>query len=176
MKWHWFMKWYLKRNWYPLLLLIGITAIAVPGGYYLGIEGWAIVVGVLSLWLGANSLSIAENALSIAKESDGKMTAVANLEFDEKASVMEEYLDYFSSPVGTRAVSEEVNQRQFLNDLRAMTHVAKWADKKKRTEARQRLDKIREHIVGKVDDTIFEEVKKLCDQIWSDSAASLAAR
>ena len=94
-----------------------------------------------------------------------KMIALANLEFDEKAAILENYLDLFSNPaVGTRI--DDTCQRRFLCDLRAETQVAKWADKKKRLEARQQLDKIMGHIAGKVDDTMFEEMKGLCDHIW----------
>jgi len=117
--------------------------------------------------VGIVAIGVAFLGAWIAQKGDNKMRAIANLEFDEKVVAMENYLDEFSEPTFAEELLES-EYKKFLWDLRAMTHVAKWADKNRRRESRQRLERITIHLAGKMDATRLNEVKRLSDQIWSD--------
>jgi hypothetical protein len=129
----------------------------------------SLKLGFLAVGIGIVSIGVGGLGMWIARESDDKMKALANLEFDEKVVAMENYLDEFAEPTFTSNALEP-EYKKFLWDLRAATHVARWADDNKRREARQRLDKIIGHLTGKMDGIRLSEVEALCNQIWPDGA------
>ena len=124
---------------------------------------------VVNFGAGAISIGIAFLGLDIARESDNKMKAIANLQFDEKVVAMENYMDEFSEP-SFDAKLLEPEYKKFLWDLRAMAHVARWVDKERRCEAKVRLNTIASHLAGKMDAKRLNEVKSLCSEIWPERA------
>lgn len=134
----------------------------------LSLKATVIGVGVGIIGVGVGFLG-----MWIAQGSENKMRAMANLEFDEKVVAMENYMDEFSEPAFS-VDNLQSEYRKFVWDLRATTHVARWADEKRRIEARQRLDRIMGRLTGKMDDTRLDEVKTLCDQIWSNDSGAIS--
>lgn len=156
-----------RKSWEDATEVAGIIFIVLGVLVILSSLKWAFLletgIGVMAVGLGLVSAAI-------AKKSDVKMAALANLEFDEKAVMMQRYLDYFTGSVIGQLHGGPLHPKyiEFLGDLRAMTHVAKWADKTKRQEARKRLNVIVRQLEVKMDGASLDldEIRRLCDQIW----------
>lgn len=105
----------------------------------------AIGVGFLGAW--------------IAQKSDDKMRAIANLEFDEKGAMMEEYEAFFSKNF------DKVKFERFRWDLEAIAHVAKWAAKDKRGRVSESVDRIAAPLGSSVTKDSLDRIKWLSSKI-----------
>ena len=147
------------------LLFVAFGTLVIFAVGILTMFGLRVEIGIFNTGIATLSLGLGLIALGRGTKSEEQMRALANLQFDEKVVAMENYMDEFSEPTFSSA-SLEPEYRKFMWDLRAMTHVARWADETRRREARERLDRIRKHLAGKMDDTRLNGVKRLCDDIW----------
>jgi len=128
---------------------------------------------VVNFGAAAIGIGIAFLGLDIARESDDKMKAIANLQFDDKVVAMEDYMDGFSDKSFDSKLLEP-EYKKFIWNLRAMAHVARWADKERRREARVKLNAIISHLEGKMDTKRLDEVKSLCNEIWPEMTEAKA--
>lgn len=113
----------------------------------------------LEIGLAGLSVIVAGVAVWIAWASDRKMKAIANLEFDEKRAMLQQYRSALSVTYNTLKLD------QFICDLEAMTNVACYADKSKRTSASGTVDTIIQALPQQVPQATIDALKKLSSRI-----------
>lgn len=166
-----------------MFFFVGVSILVVAAFLATGAPSVGIAVGGIGLAM--ISIALGFIALGIGAKSEEQTAALANLQFDEKAVAMENYLKEFGEGVtvstsgGTYPPAGpppeiQSEYKKFLWDLRAMSEVARWADSQKRAEAASRLGEIRKTLVGKIRDTDLGEVARLCSQIGPNASASPA--
>ena len=140
-------------------------------------------ISLYAAWLARNANIIARNANTIADRSDKKMTAIANLDFDEKLARMAQYLDEIHGitsnfkKMGIGAEADEFLNtiRSIKNDFSAVSNLKEYAsiDKKEELITRyiipilkdlHQLKNLYLHAnmpISSEWDVLFEEIKKI---------------
>jgi len=108
---------------------------------------------------GITSIGIAFLGAWMGRKSDNKMKAIANLEFDEKGAMMEEYEAFFSNNF------DKGKFERFRWDLEAIAHVAKWAAKDKRDRVSESVNRIAGTVSSSVTKDSLDRIKWLSSRI-----------
>ncbi len=116
-------------------------------------------VGILGAGAGISSIGLGCLAIWLSIKSDDKMTSIANLEFDEKGAMMQEYETYFTHNF------DEAKFEQFKWDLEAIAHVAKWSDEDKQERLSRSLDAIAASVTGKATEDSIRRIRFLSSKI-----------
>ena len=104
----------------------------------------AMKLEVMAAGVGVTSLGVAFLSAWIARMSDAKMMAIANLEFDEKAAMLEKHESYFKQRF-------DMTQFEIFRwDMEAIAHVAKWAAKGKRERVSTSIDAIAASVAANI--------------------------
>jgi len=119
----------------------------------------SIKTALIGVGVGIIAVGIGFLGVWIAQKSDNKMAAIANLEFDEKGAMIEEYEAYFSKNF------DKTKFERFRWDLEAMAHVAEWADEDKRARISRSVDIITTAVDGKVTKDSLERIRSLSSKI-----------
>jgi len=115
----------------------------------------AMKLAYIGVGVGITSVAITFLSIWIAQESDRKMKAIANLEFDEKAAMLEEYETFFKQNF------DMTKLERFMWDMEAITHVAKWADQAKRAKVAVSIDTIATAVTSKIHQDSLHRLRQL---------------
>ncbi len=151
----------MKGSFKPLALAILAVAVIVLILVVVYPTGRDYQLGVFGIVLGFVAIAIGLFGWDIAQESDEKMQAIANLEFDGKAAMLERYEADF------KVSFKKAEFEGFCWDMKALAHVAKWAKPEKRTRVGRTLSVVADGLASnnQVTKDSVEELRRLSQDI-----------
>jgi len=152
-----------RKDWSEKILIVVAVFLVVAGLVFTSLSSLTTdpdrKIAYIGGGAGITGLGVGFLAAWMGRKSDNKMKAIANLEFDEKAAMLEGYEAFFSKNF------DKGKFERFRWDLEAIAHVAKWAAKDKRDRVSESVNRIAGTISSSVTKDSLDRIKWLSSKI-----------